>query len=72
MLRVSDCGGANKSSAGAVDGSKEKQSARHHISARPNCSLDKGVACTQHIQLPTHTSELYECTLTFAHVRQGM
>ena len=28
------------------------------------CSLDKGVACAQHIQLPTHTSvsAWYECT----------
>ena len=31
-----------------------------------HCSLDKGVACAQHIQLPTHTyvRAWYECTLT--------
>ena len=33
-------------------------------------SLDKGVACAQHIQLPTHTcaSAWYDCTLTSAHI----
>ena len=25
------------------------------------CSLDKGVACTQHIQLPTYTCAGYMC-----------
>ena len=25
------------------------------------CSLDKGVACTQHIQLPTHTCAGHMC-----------
>ena len=25
------------------------------------CSLDKGVACVQHIQLPTHTSAGHMC-----------
>jgi hypothetical protein len=38
------------------------------------CSLDKGVACAQHIQLPTHTwvSAWHECTLTSAHVPEGL
>ena len=39
-----------------------------------HCSLDKGVACLQHIQLPTHTCTCawYECTLTSAHISKCM
>ena len=39
-----------------------------------HCSLDKGIACAQHIQLPTHTCACawYECTLTFAHISKCM
>ena len=39
-----------------------------------HCSLDKGVACTQHIQLPTHTCvrAWYECTLTSTHISKSM
>ena len=38
------------------------------------CSLDKGVACAQHIQLPTHTCTRawYECTLTSTHISKSM
>ena len=38
------------------------------------CSLDKGVAYAQHIQLPTtQVSEcMYECILTSTHVPKGM
>ena len=40
----------------------------------PPCSLDKGVACAQHIQLPTQTCARawYECTLTSAHISKCM
>ena len=38
------------------------------------CSLDKGVACAQHIQLPTHTCPCawYECTLTSTYTSKSM
>ena len=39
-----------------------------------HCSLDKGVACAQHIQLLAHTCACawYECTLTSAHISKCM
>ena len=38
------------------------------------CSLDKGVACAKHIQLPTQTCARawYGCTLTCAHISKCM
>ena len=38
------------------------------------CSLDKGVACAQHIQLPTHTCAhaWHDCTLTSTHISKSM
>ena len=38
------------------------------------CSLDKGVACAQHIQLLTHTCVCawYGCTLTSTHISKSM
>ena len=43
---------------------------RNYYGPYAHCSLDKGVACTQHIQLPTHTCARawHECTLTSAHI----
>ena len=43
---------------------------RNYYGPYAHCSLDKGVACAQHIQLPTHTCARawYECTLTSAHI----
>ena len=42
---------------------------RNYYGPYAHCCLDMGVACVQHIQLPTHTCACawYECTLTSAH-----
>ena len=49
---------------------------RNYYGPYAHCSLDsdKGVACAQHIQLPTHTCTCawYECTLTSAHISKCM
>ena len=47
---------------------------RNYYGPYAHCSLDKGVACAQHIQLPTHTCARawYECTLTSAHISKCM
>ena len=44
------------------------------VGSHAHCSLDKGVACPQHIQLPTRTCACawYECTLTSAHISKCM
>ena len=43
---------------------------RNYYGPYAHCSLDKGVACAQYIQLPAHTCACtwYECTLTSAHI----
>ena len=47
---------------------------RNYYGPYTHCSLDKGVACAQHIQLPTHTCAhaWYECTSTSAHISKCM
>ena len=43
---------------------------RNYYGPYTHCSLDKGVACAQHIQLRTQTCARawYGCTLTSAHI----
>ena len=45
---------------------------RNYYGPYAHCSLDKGVACAKHIQLPTQTCARawYGCTLTSAHISQ--
>ena len=47
---------------------------RNYYGPYAHCSLDKGVACAQHIQLPTHTCARAwcACTLTSAHISKCM
>ena len=47
---------------------------RNYYGPYAHCSLDKGVACAQHIQLPTQTCARawYGCTLTSAHISKCM
>ena len=47
---------------------------RNYYGPYAHCSLDKGVACAQHIQLLAHTCACawYECTLTSAHISKCM
>ena len=47
---------------------------RNYYGPYAYCSLHKGVACAQHIQLPTHTCTRawYECTLTSTHSSKSM
>ena len=47
---------------------------RNYYGPYTHCSLDKGVPCAQHIQLPTHTCARawYECILTSAHISKCM
>ena len=47
---------------------------RNYYGPYTHCSLDKGVACAQHIQLLAHTCACawYECTLTSAHISKCM
>ena len=47
---------------------------RNYYGPYAHCSLDKGIACAQHIQLPTQTCvrAWYECTLTSAHISKCM
>ena len=47
---------------------------RDYYSPYAHCSLDKGVACAQHIQLLARTCACawYECTLTSAHISKCM
>ena len=47
---------------------------RNYYGPYAHCSLDKGVACVQHIQLLAHTCACawYECTLSSAHISKCM
>ena len=47
---------------------------RNYYGPYAHCSLDKGVACAQHIQLLAHTCACpwYECTLTSTHISKCM
>ena len=47
---------------------------RNYYGPYAHCSLDKGVACAQHIQLPTHTCTRawYACTLNSARISKCM
>ena len=47
---------------------------RNYYGPYVHCSLDKGVACAQHIQLLAHTCACawYECTLTSTHISKCM
>ena len=47
---------------------------RNYYGPYTHCSLDKGVACAKHIQLPTQTCARawYGCTLTSAHISKSM
>ena len=47
---------------------------RNYYGPYAHCSLDKGIACAKHIQLPTDTCARawYECTLTSAHISKCM
>ena len=47
---------------------------RNYYGPYAHCSVDKGIACAQHIQLPAHTCACawYECTLTSAHISKCM
>ena len=47
---------------------------RNYHGPYAHCSLDKGVACAQHIQLLAHTCACawYECTLTSTHISKCM
>ena len=47
---------------------------RNYYGPYAHCSLDKGVACAQHIQLLAHTCACawHECTLTSAHISKCM
>ena len=47
---------------------------RNYYGPYAHCSLDKGVACAKHIQLPTQTCARawYGCTLTSAHISKCM
>ena len=47
---------------------------RNYYGPYTHCSLDKGVACAQHIQLLAHTCACawHECTLTSAHISKCM
>ena len=47
---------------------------RNYYGPYAHCSLDKGVACAQHMQLLAHTCACtwYECTLTSAHIFKCM
>ena len=43
---------------------------RNYYGPYAHCGLDKGVACSKHIQLLAHTCACawYECTLNSAHI----
>ena len=47
---------------------------RNYYGPYAHCSLDKGVACAKHIQLPTQmcARAWYGCTLTSAHISKCM
>ena len=46
---------------------------RNYYRPYAHCSLDKGVACARHIQLPAHkcARAWYECTLTSTHISKS-